>query len=211
MNFKNEIEAIDSRLVTEDLVKRVIDDYIEKSKNDIGEVEYREAVSALAGIDAIDRKTLAEAETLCCENAKYVIKFGYERGIYACFRQYFDANASDTPFADYAEKQILRMPAMLKHSEFANRRAVINDMYEKMENAVGADVREHIVSIETTWFDREEGVLRYGFYLGYRYALKLLYKVNGIECYTKIANMSLLVERELGLVQSLMEAERFLK
>jgi len=209
MNFKREVEAISGRVITEDLMKTIIDDYIEKSKNDIGEVEYREAVSALAGVDDVDGTMLTEAEALCRENIKYVIKFGYERGIYACFRQYFDADASDRPFADYAEKQILIMPEMLRHSEFRNRRTVINDMYEKMEEAVCKELREHIVSIETTWFEREEGALRYGFYLGYRYALKLLYKVNGGESYTKITNMSLMVERELGLVQSVIENEGF--
>ena len=53
MNFKREVEAISGRVITEDLMKKIIDDYIEKSKNDIGEVEYREAVSALAGFDDV--------------------------------------------------------------------------------------------------------------------------------------------------------------
>ena len=96
---------------------------------------------------------------------------------------------------------------MISWKNCHSRRDRINPIYELAKNGLDEVPAAHVVSIETTWGEREDGVLRYAFYLGYRYAASILYSVDKAENYSKLMNMILLAEHELGFTQNLAEQE----
>ena len=212
MNFKNELALLKNRMFTDETLQTVLDDYLEKSKDDIGEVEYRAAAEALADIlDEKGKNMLADTEKLCRENALYAMRFGFERGIFACFSMLFGKGLTDLPCSDYAEKELLMMPKMAQHSEFYTRRNAINDAYEALGDGIDEAAREHVVSFDITWHDRERAVLGYAFYMGYRYAADMINDSKPVEYYLRLTNMLLIVEHELGFTKSLVNRERFEK
>ena len=209
MNFGREVKAINERIITDEMLMGIMRAYVEANADDADEVEYKDACLKLAEIKNTDiGGVVAETEELCCENVKYAIRFAFNRGVYACYRQFFEGNTTETPYGDYAEEKIFVMPDMVLQGEFYNRRMAINDNFERLRAIAAEKYGDFIDAIESAWGERENGGLKYGFYLGYRYAADSLMEIDRAANYTKLTNMLLLVEHELGFTQSLAERER---
>lgn len=208
MNFKHELTEMKKRMFTDEMLEHMLDDYITRSGETVGEAEYRAAKVALADLlDENEMTILSEIERLFKENARYALSFGFEHGIFAFFRYWHDRHSTETPFDFYARTRLLTMPFMVDEKEFYDRRQAINSISGEFKDALEVEARKHVLSVEVTLEEREEGILAYAFYLGYRYAADLIKRILGEENHATLMNMLLRVEREIGFTCSLAEIE----
>lgn len=208
MNFKHELSGMKKRMFTDEMLEHILEDYITRSGESAGEVEYREAKAVLSGLlNENEMVKLSEMEQLFKENARYALGFGFEHGIFAFFRYWYDKNSTETPFDFYARSRLLTMPFMVDEKEFYDRRQTINSMSGELKDALEAEAIRHVLSVEVTLEEREEGILAYAFYLGYRYAADLTKHVLRGDEHATLMNMLLRVEREIGFTCSLAEIE----
>lgn len=147
-------------------------------------------------------------ESLCEENVRYALRFGFTRGVYAGFQQCFVADTTKQPFEELAANQILKEPGMRKYIEYYQRRRQFNGINEALDGQLDETGKEHLVSVYSMWENRIYGVLRHSFYLGYRYALSMMEDVEAIGTSTRYIEKILLTEHELGFTPTVAERER---
>ncbi len=212
MSVEKRLAAIQKRVFSEDFHDSILAAYNDEAKNSyymesIGE-DYQKAKSTLPNILSEEQASnLAKAEELCLENEKWLVQFGYKRGIFSGFQQYFtDKNAEDV-FRNQVQFQVMQMPNMKRYQEYYDRRKETSALLKAASNGLDKADAEHIASIELSWMERFLGVLRHSFYTGYGYALSVLDDVHSDASYTIMGKL-LITEHDLCFTQTVAERER---
>ena len=75
----------------------------------------------------------------------------------------------------------------------------IHGLYRQLKAELNDEMKEHLISVDVGWENREYGVLRHSFYLGYRAGLALLESVTpeGENIQQDMDDKALRTEKEL--------------
>lgn len=216
MQIKPELEHMEQRMLNNELLDTLLNAYlaeIEGSDDQVSETEYRESSEILAA-------TLSEAEkdelrilegygrTLLLE----AMRFAFPRGIYAGFQHLYDENPPETLFSDLINCKAYELPAEMSCAQHVFQHQ--SDALEKMvcearpDPEVYKPLLYHCTNVGFVWEDRQYGVMRHAFYLGYRYALSIIRHIAAIPAYRKIIAKTLLIEHELAFTLTLEEREK---
>ena len=114
------------------------------------------------------------------------------------------------PFDEYVHDDLLTMPNMEKHREYYERRRKIKGLVEKIKENLSEDDSEQMIIFFCTFGERELGVLRHSFYIGYRYALDIVEEIDLLGT-AKIADKILYTEYKLGFTMTGKEREQLAK
>lgn len=211
MFIEDELKQLTKEMGSEKLLDKILEAYLKEMKEecfDDIEKEYRESKCDLETL-LTDKQEQAEQEMeeLFVENMKYSIGFGFRQGIYAGFEQYFVEESTKDSFDKYVHQEILQMPNMKKYTEFFDRKMEINKVFEEIESCLKEDGSEQLITIYNSYEEKELGVLRYSFYMGYRYALNIVEKIDlfGV---AKITDKVLYTEYTLGFTMTGKEKEQ---
>lgn len=211
MDTTDYIQEIRERATREELFQRVYGLYQNKaaSSHDISEQEYADAHTALSNILTRQQsESLSAAERTSLAAAKWLTGFGFSRGIYAAFQQYFTKVRLSKPFKTLVIDQVLKEPNMQHYPVYYDMRQKMLKSYEWATTDLNKDGREMVANIEMTWQDRFLGVLRHSFYLGYRSALSCIDETIPFGGSFSITNQILHTEHELGFTHTIAEREQ---
>ena len=171
------------------------------------EEAYRAGIQALAqSLDSGQAEQLAQAEALCRETLGFVRKCAVARGLCTAFQQFYEREAPPLSMMDLFRTNQFGASWMDGGWEYRDQRRLANDTFEHLIDELAGDAREHVISIEMAWDEREFGVLRHGLYLGYRLGLSILESVQPLGTIQGMRGQILLTEHELGLLMT--DAER---
>ena len=175
MNFKTELKAMRERMFTPELLEEIVAAcQLEPEEYELLREPLEERDALLSVLDGKQRTALLKAERLYAENNAYALRFAFPQGVYAGFEQLFASAAPEDPFETYIVKRILTYPGMALHTGYCQKREQINGRFAKVEQQFPVEDRELLTDLQCAWDNRLYGVLRYGFYLGYRYAYSIL-------------------------------------
>ena len=212
MQIRGELVLMNERMFDEALLNRILDAYKQEMQDDEADITEREfetgKKSLLAVLNDNQKLALTEMESLCAENVKYALKFGFIRGIFVGFQQYFERDTTKCPFEKFVADEILKQPHMNKYVEYSNRRIKFNEICKVMEEQLDEVDIEHVISVYCGWEDRLYGVLRYAFYMGYRYALYIIEEVEPIGATLNMIEKIQLTEYEIGFTTAVDDRER---
>lgn len=209
MNIGTEVEGLKKYLGSKELLEKVLKAYLEEADQEIRDLEeeYQIGEQTLSFILTDEQKMgLEEMKRLFMENMQYSLGFGINRGIYAGFEQYFVEKPVKDPFDKYAHDDLMMMPSMKKHREYYQRRNKINELFEDIQKKLEKESRETLTVIYNTFDEKSLGVLRYAFYIGYRYAISIIESVNPLAG-ADIADRILCTEYELSFITTRKEQE----
>lgn len=213
MNAEKQLRAMKEKLFDDDLLETILaHDRRERENEGTGEEE-RECREGLAHLAAVlteeQRAMLSELERLFAENAKYVLSAGFSRGLFAAFQQFFSDAPAEAPFHTLAQDPLLCMPGMAQEFAYYDRNTKINELDGCLEAQLDPPGQEALLSVYIGWHERIYGTLRHAFYLGYRYALSILDRLEPGRTMEQMLPHVLLTEHELGLTLTQRERERF--
>ena len=203
MDIQAELKHMSDEIFHEELSKKMLDASLQEMEEDdflIPEDEYNEGVAELTKIFRDDQRAkFDQMEELCKQNIMYLIKFAFGRGLYTALEQYFVEQSQEEPFRKLVEEQILQYPEMTQYSEYFDRREQIHGLYRQLKAELNDEMKEHLISVDVGWENREYGVLRHSFYLGYRAGLALLESVTpeGENIQQDMDDKALRTEKEL--------------
>lgn len=211
MFIEKELNGLCKKFCSEELLDKILKAYLKEMKEecfDDIEKEYQESKCDLETF-LTDKQKQAEQEMeeLFVENMKYSIGFAFRQGIYAGFEQYFVEESTKDSFDKYVHREILQMPNMQKYTEFFDRKTEINKIFEELESCLKEESSEQLITIYNSYEEKELGVLRYSFYMGYRYALNIVEEIDLLGV-AKITDKVLYTEYELGFVTTGKEKEQ---
>lgn len=208
MNFKNELSAMQERMFTLELLKEVEGAYRpELEACGLNWEPLEERAVLLSALTGGQKAALLEAEKLCAENLSYALRFSFSQGVYAGFEQCFVEKAPGDAFDAYVVNQIMTVPSMKRHIDYSQKREQINSLFAQVERQLDGETQEQITDLYNAWDNRLYGVLRYGFYLGFRYALSVIDTAVPVGGKAGMLGRVLQIEHALGFLQTLEEQE----
>lgn len=178
MNFSKEVHQIKTGLYTDTRLKSLFYGYLldeKASKRNPWEELYTEGETALPKLltDAQQKKLFdIEGGYKHCLQCAFLFSFPW--GLCAAFQQYFTDDTGENAFQDWIEKRLPEEPVAKFHGGLLNHRNRCAGYLSKLEEEVDEAAKKYIRGIERVWNDRINGVLRYGFYLGYRCGLSAI-------------------------------------
>lgn len=211
MIIGEELKILTQKIGVEELLDKILKMYFkemrEKCLHDV-EKEYQESRKSLERILDDDQKAgLKTIEELYEENYKYCISFGFKKGLYSGFEQYFMEESTKSPFDEYVHDNLLTMPNMRKHRKYYERKTRTNEIFERIQKSLKEDDSEQMTTFFCTFGEKELGVLRYSFYMGYRYALDIVEEIDLLGT-VKITEKILYTEYKLGFTMTRKEREK---
>lgn len=211
MDTNDHIQEIRARAMGEELFRRVYGLYQNETTNshDISEHEYADAHTALPDILSRQQsESLSAAESTSLAAAKWLAEYGFSRGVFTGFQQYFTKGGPAKPFKTLVTDQVLRKPNMQRYPGYYDMREKMLKSYEQAAAGLDEDGRGMVANIEATWQDRFLGVLHHSFYLGYRSALACIDESIPLSGSCSITDQVLRTEHELGFTQTVAEREQ---
>lgn len=175
------------------------------------ESEYSAAMTALPNLLSQEKMLLLkEYEDVCQKIREFSATFGFKGGLLCGFKQYFTPDrAGDGGFMHHVSDEIRLHPNMMKyHANYAdcNHRNEIGSQITEGENE---EVKEHFVSVECAWSQREYSASINGFYCGYRAAMSIIDLIMPLGGGSMtIIDKLLTMEHHLGYIKSYAEIER---
>lgn len=208
MNFKNELAAMQERMFTPELLEEMEAAYRPELEDyELNWETLEEKAVLLPALTAEQKAALLEAEKLCRENISYALRFSFSQGVYAGFEQFFAQEAPEDAFDIYIENQIMTMPGMKRHVGYCQKREQVNDLFAQVEQQLDEETQAHVTDLYSAWDNRLYGVVRYGFYLGFRYAFSTIDTATPLGSKGKRVGKILKMEHALGFLQTLEEQE----
>lgn len=199
LDITDVLAEMEDRMFTEELFGIILSEYKkEPDGSHYADTErgYENGRAELDGLlNSAQREQLSRMEVLCAQNAHFALRFGFTRGLYAGFQQFFVDDSPKSPFDQYVVTDLLQLPGMKTYPDYYHTRSEFNDLFDALDGQLPPAAQEHLLSIYSAWEERLYAVLRYAFYLGYRYALSGIRQVHlsGIP-----TEKVLLTENELG-------------
>lgn len=214
MFIEKELSLLTQKIGTDELLDKIFRTYFKEMREEYFydvEKEYQNSRQVLEQIlEEEQEKSLKMIEELFKENMKYCVGFGFKKGLYFGFEQYFKEESTKDPFDEYVHDDLLTMPNMEKHREYYERRRKIKGLVEKIKENLSEDDSEQMIIFFCTFGERELGVLRHSFYIGYRYALDIVEEIDLLGT-AKIADKILYTEYKLGFTMTGKEREQLAK
>lgn len=210
MYFEEELVNITEGVCTEELLNKILRAYLQEMKSDGMDIkkDYRESKQVLETLlDENQKNKLSMMERLYRENMRYCIGFGFRRGIYAGFQQFFVKDSTKEAFREFVVDQIVEMPNMKKYTEYYERQNEINRIYDSITEGLNEQDIEYVTTVYSIFDNETYNVLRYAFYLGYRYALSILKDTEGIMTVMDITDKILYTEHELDFTRTYEERQ----
>lgn len=205
MNVENNLQEIESYMFHDALLEKLLADYkqeMEDSGFSIVEREYEEGEDALQKLlTAAQSSNLSKAEKLCRENTKWMMQFGFSKGLYAAFHQFYKDKTPEEPFETFAAGQIRTVPNMTQYTEYYEKRKTTNAIFSELEAQLGEKDVENLVSVTTAWENRLYGVLRHAFYAGYQYAISIIANTAPLQETYKMTDRIRMTEKDLGFLE----------
>lgn len=199
------------RMLTDELLEKIILEYkyeMKKTGFEIEEKEYEKARQVLnVALDDGGKACLMKAEAVHSANNRYALLFGFERGLYVGFMQYFVRETEKFPFHKYVQKEILNDFVPGCPVGFQSELYTVSEILEEAESRLTEKEKEHLTSIQIVWEEHRHAILQYSFYLAYRYALSTIEKVKGIGATADIIDKILTTEYELAFTFTKAERE----
>lgn len=185
MNIERELKLLTQKIGSDELLDKILETYLEEMLEvyfyDV-EKECQDSRQVLERVFSNEQKKMSEViEILFKENMKYGIGFGFKKGLYSGFEQYFVKESTEDCFEKYAYDDLLKIPGMKKHKKYYERRTNINKLFEKIQKNLNGTASEQMTTFFCTFGEKELGVLRYSFYMGYRYALNIIEEIYYIQ------------------------------
>ncbi len=213
MKVKKRIAEIQERICNDELFNSILNAYYDEAKGDEGlsdyEAEYLTARSALSDIlNETQSTSLAEAESLCLEGEKWLMRFAYVRGVYVGFQQYFTPEKANHVFEIQIMNKVMTLPGMKSYPSYYECRSKILELFEKARDGLCEEYTDHVTNIEAAWSNRDLGVSRHAFYTGYRYALSVVGQVAPLGETYSIIDKILTTEHGLCFTRTVEERER---
>ncbi len=210
MYIEKELEKITRNISSKELLDEILKDYMDemnKEKLEISEISYQQSKQYLdAVLTDKQKKDLEMMESLFAENMQYSIGFGFKKGLYSGFEQFYVNTSTKEPFNRFIHEEILTMPNMKKYREYYDRLTEINKLFDNVMNELESKDKEYVTTIYCSCDEKNFGVLRYAFYLGYRYALSIIGDVKPLDI-GKIVDKILCTEHELAFTMTFEERE----
>ena len=212
MNIEEELKKITENIGTKELITKILSAYLEemKSKEFIdSEQEYQQSKQILNFVLTNgEKENLIKMERLFRENMQYSMGFGFKRGIYAGYEQFFSLENTKDSFGKFVYDELLVMPNMKKYTTYYNRQTEINMLFDKVMRVLETDNQEHMTTIYCACDEKNYAVLREAFYMGYRYALSMIEEIKTSNI-ADITDKILYTEHELGFTMTCKERERW--
>ena len=208
MNFKNELTAMQERMFTPKLLEEMEAAYRSELEDyELNWETLEERGVLFSALTTEQKAALLKAEKLCHENISYALYFSFSQGVYAGFEQFFVQEAPEDAFKNYIENQIMTIPSMKRHVGYYQKREEVNALFSQVEQQLDKETQEHVTDLYGAWDNRLYCVLRYGFYLGFRYALSVIDSATPLGSKGKMVGKILKLEHTLGFLQTLEEQE----
>lgn len=190
----------DSKFASE-LLEKILERYQEEMKEigyTICEEERDNAKAVFEQVDGVFKERLEELETLRTEQMKASMIAGIQYGLFCGFKQFFVKKYVGHPFEEFFERTIRPVPCGTQCILLAERRQAANELAESMEAELNTFSRECLTSIETAADERDFGVMRYAFVLGYHAAHEIICEVETPGSLLRVAEKIWRTEEELG-------------
>lgn len=211
MYIEKELETITASISSKELLDKIIKAYLQETKNENFEDSESQYQKSKHILDCIltdkQKEDLITIEKLFLENMQFNIGFGFKKGLYTGFEQYFVDVSVKEPFNQFVHNEILTIPNMKKYEKYYDRMNKINQLFENLIEKLEQDNREYVTLIYSLCDEKNYNVLRYSFYLGYRYALSIIGDIKPLSI-GKITNKILCTEHELAFTMTCEERER---
>lgn len=209
MHIKHQISLITQQILKTCPPELFLEAYFQEDPTNENEEAYRTGIQALNQLlDSEHAQRLAQAEALCRGTLEFVRKCAVARGLCTAFQQFYDREAPPLSMMDLLRTNQFGARWMGGGWEYREQRKLANDIFERLTDELEGDPREHVISIQVAWDEREFGVLRHGLYLGYRFGLSILESVQPLGTIQNMRGQILLTEYELGLLMTGDERER---
>lgn len=211
MYVEKVLETITASISSKELLDKIIKEYLQEMKN----VELEDSQSQYPKnkriLDSIltdkQKENLVRIEKLFAENMQYNIGFGFKKGLYTGFEQFFVDESVKEPFNLFVHDEILTLPNMKKYKKYYDRLNEINQLFEDLTEKLEEDNRKCVTIIYSLCDEKSYNILRYSFYLGYRYALSIIGDIKPLDI-GKIINKILCTEHQLAFTLTYEERER---
>ena len=137
----------------------------------------------------------------CQETGEYAAVVAFQNGLYTGFQQYFQRDTSDTPYQDFLHGTLLQYTSPKRKTLFRARLEDDQAQADALTQCLPEDLRPPaLTQCCDAWEDQLWNFLRYGFYLGYRFALDTLDTANGAGASHRLVKKTLLTEFDLSLL-----------
>lgn len=128
------------------------------------------------------------------------MRFAFPRGLFAAFQQHLTGEQAEDVFATLVLDQLETEPRHRCGIGLLDWQSEWEERLETLKAEVGDDgARERLEAVLNVWNKRTVGVLRYGFYLGYCFALSMLEDILPAEALNRLNRHTLLTEFDLKL------------
>lgn len=219
LNTKSELKHMEGRMLDDTLLDKLLEAYLSEmegspDKHDhISEEENREASEAFAAaLSEAEKDELRNLESCGRDIIREGMRFAFPRGIYAGFLHFYKEKPPEHLFFDLIESKAITITYEMQrvHEALSGQAEELERMIRESHRK--PEIREpllyHLTSIVCAWKDREFGVMRHAFYLGYRYALSMIRSIVSQSEYDGLIAKTLLLEHELAFTQTREERER---
>ena len=213
LHVENELKAMANRVFSADMIDAIVNAYQKELDNDgvpddiSRSAECRETLQNMLQPDQL--QLLEEMEQAASANVRYALEFAFAQGLFAFFEQEFHgSSAPSDPYDTYVNRRIMMMPGMEREPEYFRRREIFNDRYNRLEDQLGEDVVDAVSVIYDAWEAKLYGIVRYGFYMGYRCGYAIADEARGIPLDMDSMRRLLNIEYGLGITETQLDRER---
>lgn len=212
MNFFEEIEDIRKAIFTERRLETLLAAYqaeLRERYADFREQGYAEAKALLPALLSEDQRAkLAEVEAGGMSSLGTAMRFAFPRGLFAAFQQHLTGEQAEDVFDTLVLGQLETEPRHRCGIGLLDWQSEWEERLETLKAEAGDGAGGRLEAVLNVWDGRTAGVLRYGFYLGYCFALSMLEDILPAEALNRLDRHTLLTEFDLKLTGTRWDHER---
>ena len=121
--------------------------------------------------------TFGIIEQLHMKEATMCLQIAFPRGIYAAFQHRFSPNENNTLERSVMEP-LANGDSMERFPELHRNRAFLNKLLDELKAELRPTLRKLLTSYVSAWDERIQGILRYGYRLGYAAGQSIMLEVD---------------------------------
>ena len=195
-------EGAFSDLLLESMLKLYIAEWERRGWPE-AENDYNSSMEQLPKVLTEDQfKRWKAVEQLYVKEAKLSIRIAFSRGVYAAFQHCFDPSTDCTYEHLVLDGTVVESRSMVRFPDYFENRTQINRMLEQLTDELDPFSGEQLTGFACAWDERNYGMLRYGYRLGYFTAQSIMLEIDP-SLRTKLAKHSWRTAGEINLPFSL--------
>lgn len=211
MHIGKELKAMEKRMLTKELREEIYATY-EKELELLGckeaPVDFERTMADLRErLNEEQRALLEEMAELWEKSLDFVMHDAFYQGLYTGFEAQIAPEMGTRVAHERVLDRLETAEGMKQIPNFGRWRRRINELYEQLDDQLTVRSRRCLEIVDDVWEDRIYGLMRYGFYLGYRYALFTWKQVSPWSEDDELVKRTLMIEHELGLTLTWVERE----